>query len=104
LDVAKYPQITFKSTKVTKAKGGKAKLIGDLTIHGVTKRVVLDLEIAGTAKDPWGNQRLGATATTTISRKDFGLTWNKVLESGGVLVGDAVEITLEVEGVSAKKP
>jgi polyisoprenoid-binding protein YceI len=102
LDVEKFPQIAFKSTKVVAGKGETARLYGDLTIHGVTKPVVLALEIGGTAKDPWGNDRLGATATTKISRKDFGLTWNKALETGGVMVGDELEITLEVEGIAKK--
>lgn len=103
LDVEKYPTITFKSAKVAAVKGNRAKLHGELTIRGVTRPVVLDLEIGGVAKDPRGNLRLGATAATKINRKDFGLVWNKVLEAGGLLVGEEVEITLEVEGI-AKKP
>lgn len=102
LDAAKFPQIAFKSRKVVSGKGETAKLYGDLTIHGVTRSVELALEIGGTVKDPWGNDRLGATATTKISRKDFGLTWNKALETGGVMVGDELEITLEVEGIARK--
>lgn len=100
LEVEKFPQIAFKSTRVVAGKGDGAKLYGDLTIHGVTKPVILALEIGGTAKDPWGNQRLGATATTKISRKDFGLTWNKAVEAGGVMVGDELEIALDVEAVA----
>lgn len=102
LDVEKYPQITFKSTKISEIKNNKAKLYGELTIHGVTKEVALDLEIGGEVKDPWGNQRFGAIATTTINRKDFGLTWNKVLETGGLVVGEDIEITLEIEGIAKK--
>ncbi|MFI5347223.1 MAG: YceI family protein [Elusimicrobiota bacterium] len=101
-DVAKYPEITFKSTKVTDVKKDHAKLHGDLTMHGVTKAVVLDLEIGGVDKDPWGNENAGFTATTTVNRKDFGIVWNKVLDSGGVLVGENVEITLEVSGTAKK--
>ena len=101
-DVEKFPTITFKSTKVTDASEPKAKLEGLLTIHGVEKPVVLDLEIHGVGKDPWGNTRGGFTATTKINRKDFGLTWNQTLETGGVLVGEEVEITLEVEGILSK--
>lgn len=101
LDVEKFPSIEFKTVRV-ESKGGKTKLIGDLTLHGVTKRLALDLDVAGLAKDPWGGERLGATGTTKISRKDFGLTWNKALESGGVLVGDELQITLEIEGVAKK--
>jgi len=97
-DVTKYPTITFVSKKVTEAGQGKLKVVGDFTLHGVTKEVVLDLEgPTAESKDPWGNARKGATATTRINRKDYGLTWNQALETGGVLVGDEVDITLEVE-------
>lgn len=99
-EVETYPTLTFKSVKVTDATAEGAKLHGDLTIHGVTKPVVMDLSIHGVGKDPWGNTRAGFTATTTIDRKEFGLTWNKAVETGGVLVGDEVEITLEIEGLS----
>ncbi len=101
-DVEKYPAIMFKSTGVENATETSTKLKGDLTIHGVTKPVMLDLQIHGVGKDPWGNTRAGFTATTKINRKDFGLTWNKTLETGGVLVGDDVDITLEVEAVQSK--
>jgi polyisoprenoid-binding protein YceI len=98
LDVAKYPTITFKSRRVEKTGDGTLKMTGDLTIHGVTKQVVLNVEgPAPASKDPWGNTRVGGTATTKINRKDFGLTWNKALETGGVMVGDEVEITIDVE-------
>lgn len=99
-DVAKFPEITFKTKSVKPGKDGKAVLIGELTIHGVTKPVALDLEIAGTSKDPKGATHLGASATTKINRKDFGLVWNKALEAGGVMVGDEVEISLDVEAVA----
>ena len=99
-EVEKYPTLSFKSTNVTDVTPQGAKLRGDLTIHGVTKPVVLDLQIHGVGKDPWGNTRAGFTATTRINRKDFGLTWNKAVETGGFLVGDDVEITLEVEGLA----
>jgi len=98
-DVARYPTLTFTSTQVTDATETTAKLHGLLTIHGVERPVVLDLAIHGEGKDPWGNLRSGFTATTTINRKDFGLTWNEVVETGQLLVGDEVEITLEVEGI-----
>ena len=98
-DVEKYPTILFKSTKVTGATETNAKLEGMLMIHGVEKPVVLDLEIRGVGKDPWGNTRGGFTAATKINRKDFGLNWNETLETGGVLVGDEIEITLEIEGI-----
>ena len=102
-DVAKFPELTFKSTKIADVKAGHAKLYGDLTMHGVTKAVVLDLEIGGVDKDPWGNDTAGFTATGTINRKDYGIVWNKALDSGGLLVGENVEIVLEVSG-TAKKP
>ena len=100
-DVAKSPTLTFTSTEVTDATPTDAKLHGVLTIHGVARPVVLDLTIHGEGKDPWGNVRCGATATGTINRKDFGLTWNQALETGQFLVGDDVQITIEVEGVAA---
>src|SRR5262249_47920950 len=97
-DVAKFPSITFKSKKVVAAGKGKLKVTGDLTIHGVTKEVVLDVDgPSAEQKDPWGNVRSGASATTTLNRKAFGLTWNKALETGGVVVGDEVKITIDVE-------
>lgn len=98
LDVAAYPTMTFVSKKVARAGKDKLKVTGDLTLRGVTKQVVLNVEgPSKESKDPWGNIRKGATATTTINRKDFGLTWNKALETGGVVVGDEVTITLEIE-------
>ena len=102
-DATKYPTITFKSTGVTDATETSAKLNGLLTIHGVEKPVALDLEIHGVGKDPWGNTRAGFTATTKVNRKDFGIIWNKALESGKFLLGDDVEIMLEVEGLQASK-
>lgn len=97
LDVAVYPSITFKSTKIVAAGDGELSVTGDLTIHGVTKSVVLAVEgPSPESKDPWGNTRIGASATTKIKRSDFGLAWNAALETGGILVGDDVKITLEV--------
>lgn len=98
-NVEKHPEMSFKSTKVTDVKGSAAKLHGNLTMHGVTKPVVLDLEVGGTAKDPWGNTRTGFSATGKINRKDFGIVWNKALDAGGVMLGDDVSITLDVEAV-----
>lgn len=97
--VERYATLTFQSTGVSDATETSAKLHGLLSIHGVEKPVALDLAIHGEGKDPWGNVRSGFTATTTINRKDFGLTWNEVLETGQLLVGEEVEITLEVEGL-----
>jgi polyisoprenoid-binding protein YceI len=100
LDVDKYPTITFISTKVEAAGPGKWKVTGDLTLHGVTKPVELDVEGTGTPiTDPMGNTRAGASATTKINRKDFGLTWNQPLETGGVMVGDEVAISIDVEAI-----
>ena len=96
-DVAKFPNLTFKSHEIRKV-GGKLQAKGDLTMHGVTRPVVLDISgPTAETKDPWGFQRVGATATTILNRKDWGLVWNQALESGGVLVGDEVTITLDIE-------
>ena len=97
--VEQYPTLVFVSTGVTEATDTHAKLNGTLLLHGVEQPVTFDLEIHGVGKDPWGNVRSGFTATTTINRKDFGLTWNEALETGQLLVGEDVEITLEVEGM-----
>ena len=96
-DVAKHATIGFKSTKVERVGKDALKVHGDLTMHGVTKPVVLDVEYAGSAKDPWGGVRAGFSARTTLDRKDFGLTYNQLLETGGVLVGETVEIGIEAE-------
>lgn len=102
-DVTKYPSMTFVSKKVAKAGKDKLKVTGDLTLHGVTKSVVLTVDgPSKESKDPWGNIRKGATATTKINRKDFGLVYNAVLETGGVAVGEEVTITLEVEMIKKK--
>lgn len=102
LDVEKYPEITFVSKSVKKGEGDDFQIVGDLTIHGVTKEVTLDATYGGAVTDPWGNERSAFTASTTINRKDFGMTWNKVLEAGGFVVGDDVNIILEVEGIRKK--
>jgi polyisoprenoid-binding protein YceI len=97
-DVAKYPTITFKSRKIEQAGAGKLKVTGDLTIHGVTKEVVLDVEgPTAPVKDPWGSQRAAVTATTKINRLEFGVKWNATMDNGGVVVGDEVPITIDVE-------
>ncbi|HEY2460551.1 MAG TPA: YceI family protein [Candidatus Acidoferrum sp.] len=102
-DVAQYPTMTFKSTKVEQTAPGKLKVTGDLTIRGVTKSVVLDVDgPAAPVTDPWKNQRSAATATTKINRQDFGVKWNATMDNGGVVVGDEVSITLDVEMVKAK--
>jgi polyisoprenoid-binding protein YceI len=97
-DVATFPTMTFVSTKVAKNGKDKLQVTGNLTLHGVTRQVLLDVEgPSADSKDPWGNTRRGVSATTKINRKDFGLAWNKALETGGVVVGDEVVISLEVE-------
>jgi polyisoprenoid-binding protein YceI len=98
-DVEKHPTAAFKSTRVEDLGGGKLRITGNLTVRGVTRPVVLDAVNEGTGKDPWGGERAGFSGTTSIDRRDFGLQWNKTLETGGVLVGDKVELTLEVEAV-----
>ena len=98
LELEKYPTITFKSTQVERKGDDEYAVTGDLTIHGVTRPVTLSVEgPTPPQKDPWGNVRIGLEATTKIDRKDFGLIWNTALETGGILVGDTVHITLEAE-------
>jgi len=97
-DVAHFPTMTFKSKKVEQVAPGKLRVTGELTIRGTTKEVTLDVDGPTTpVKDPWGNQRLAATATTKINRQDYGVKWNAKLDNGGVVVGDEVNITLDVE-------
>lgn len=103
LDVEKYPNITFKSTAVKKGNDSNFQIIGDLSIHGVTKEVTLDATYEGhLASDPRGNERTAFVANGKINRKDFGMTWNKALELGGLVVGDEINITLEVQGIRKK--
>lgn len=97
-DVEKFPAITFRSEKVTAMGGENFTVTGDLTIHGVTKEVKLEVdELTDEAKDPWGSVRRGASAKTRINRKDFGMTFNVALEAGGFLVGEEVDLTIDVE-------
>jgi polyisoprenoid-binding protein YceI len=103
LYVDQYPTITFKSKKITPAGGGEWKITGDLTIHGVTKEVILNAEgPTPEGKDPFGNTRIGASASTKIKRSDFGLTWNAALETGGILLGDDLKIELEVSAIRSE--
>jgi polyisoprenoid-binding protein YceI len=102
LHVEKYPTITFKSKAVTPDGDGELRVKGDLTIHGVTKEVILKVDgPSAEEKDPYGNARIGASATTKIKRSEFGLTWNAALETGGILVGDDLKIDLEVSLIKA---
>ena len=97
-DVAHFPIMTFKSKKVEQVAPGKLRVTGDLTIHGTTKEVVLDVDgLTAPVKDPWENQRVAASATTKINRQDYGVKWNAKLDNGGVVVGDDVNITIDVE-------
>ena len=100
--VEKFPTLSFKSTRISPVRDGEISVEGDLTIRGVTRKVFFSVEgPTSPAKDPWGGIRVAASATTKINRKDFGLTWNAALETGGLLVGDEVTITLDVEFVKA---
>jgi len=99
-DVTKYPTITFVSKKVEKVEPGKLKIIGDLMMHGVAREVTVDVEgPTPEIKDPWGNLRRGASGTAKINRNDFGITWNKVLDTGGLVIGEEVNVYVEVEWV-----
>jgi polyisoprenoid-binding protein YceI len=101
-DVEKFPTLGFQSTRIRVVEDGELSVEGELTIHGVTRKVTFTVEgPTPQTKDPWGNTRLGISATTKINRKDFGLTWNAALETGGILVGEDVAITLEVEFIKA---
>ncbi|HMI58533.1 MAG TPA: YceI family protein [Gemmatimonadaceae bacterium] len=98
LDAANFPEITFKSKRIT-GDASEFKVIGDLTIRGTTKEVTLDVTNEGSGKDPWGGERIGFSGKTKFDRRDFGLTWNQAIESGGVVVGHEVKVSLEVEAV-----
>jgi len=101
-DIEKFPTLNFSSTRVTRTGEDELEVEGDLTIHGVTRKVVFAVEgPTPPGKDPWGNTRIGLSAATKINRKDFGLTWNAALETGGILVGDQVTITLDLEALKA---
>lgn len=100
-DVARFPSLRFKSEKVEKVSGDRYRVHGDITIRDITRPIALDVEYGGQGKDPWGNQRVAFSATTSLSRSEFGLKWNQALEAGGVLVGDKIEIEIEVQAVQA---
>lgn len=103
-DAEKFPAISFKSKKIEKKGGSEYKVLGDLTMHGVTKEVVFDADYAGQlAKDPFGLRRAGLSAIATINRKDFGLNWNQALEAGGVMVGENVKIEISLEAVQPQQ-
>lgn len=100
-DVERFPTMTFRSTRLERVRADGFTLVGDLTIRGVTRQVTLEVSAEGRARDPWGGERAGFSATARIKRSDFGLTWNQVLESGGLMVSDDVTITVDVELVKA---
>jgi len=104
LDVEAYPSITFRSTAVRGAigvPGASFELVGDLTIRGVTREVTVEASYDGRGRDPWGGERVSFSGTTKLDRRDFGLTWNQALETGGILVGNEIKIALEVQAVRA---
>ncbi len=101
-NVAEFPVMTFKSTSVKMDNDSEGTMTGDLTMHGVTHPVTLDLEYNGSVKDPWGSERAGFSLTGKLNRKDWGLTYNAALESGGLVIGETVKISLDVEGIKAK--
>jgi len=98
-DVENHPEIAFRSRRVERSSDDRFALVGDLTIRGTTREVTLEVDSAGQTRDPWGNLRAAFSAKTSVDRKSFGLTWNQALETGGVMVGDRVEIEIEVEAV-----
>lgn len=103
-DVTKFPEMTFKSTKVTYEKGKPDKVEGNLTIRGITKKVVLDVDYNGAVTDPWGNRVVTFEAETKLNRKDFGLNWNKSLDKGGFVVGDEIKVEIDGEAKLAQAP
>jgi polyisoprenoid-binding protein YceI len=103
-DVEKFPEITFKSKSVKATGKDQYAVTGTFTMHGVSKEITLSVTFNGTAKDPWGGQRAGFSAETTLNRKDYGIVWNKALDNGGALLGDDVKIAVNLEAVKAKEP
>ena len=103
-DVANYPTITFKSKRVEGKDPSNFKVIGDLTIHGITKEVTLKASFNGEGKDPWGNRRVSFSTETKLNRKDFDLTWNQALEAGGFILGDDVKVEIDLEAIPAQTP
>ncbi len=101
-DAQKHPEIVFALKKIRPLEGGRMEVTGDLSIRGVTKPVTLTGEFLGSVTDPWGNQRAGFTAEGEVNRTDYGITWNKVLDGGGLVVGEKVKLSLEIEGILKK--
>jgi len=103
LNVEEYPVLLFESKRIERLGDNRGRVVGDLTIRGVTREVVLDVEYAGMARSPWGTTSAGFSATTTLDRKEWGLTWNQALETGGVLVGDKIKVDIELELVKQEE-
>ena len=103
-DVANHPKIVFRSTGIEERGEDSGRMAGELTVLGVTRPVTLDVSYLGEIRDPWGNRRRGFSAETTLYRKDFGMNWNQVLDAGGVLVGDKVKVSLNIEAVEKRAP
>jgi len=101
-DVEKFPEITFKSTKIAPAAKDRYDVTGTFSMHGVTKTVTLPVSFLGFGKDPWGNDRAGFEVTTTLNRKDYGIVWNKTLDAGGVMLGEDVAVTITLETIKKK--
>jgi polyisoprenoid-binding protein YceI len=101
-DVEKHPTISFTSTGIKAIGGNEYTVTGDLTMRGVTKRIELPVTFLGTARDPWGNEKIGFETELTLNRKDYGLTWNAALETGGFLVGDEVKVAVSIQAAPAK--
>ncbi|MCC3357245.1 YceI family protein [Bacillus sp. REN16] len=101
-DVENHPSMTFKSTSIVKTDDGEYDLTGDLTIRGTTKKETFKVVFEGAGKDPWGNEKAGFSASGSLNRSDYGLVWNAALETGGVLVGDQVKISIEIEAGKAE--
>jgi polyisoprenoid-binding protein YceI len=100
-DVERYPEMRFESTRIQHVEGGTYKIAGDLTIKDQTREIEVDATVEGAAEDPWGNERVGVSVRGTVNRTDFGLTWQKTLESGGLLVGEEVRIVIDISAVRA---
>lgn len=98
-DIEKYPTLTFQATAVTKTDDGEYSITGDLSLHGVTRSEKFAATFEGAGKDPWGNEKVGYSATGSLKRSDYGLTYNAALETGGVLIGDEVKISIEIEAI-----
>ena len=102
-EVEKFPEISFKSTKIKSLGKDRYEVTGDFSLHGVTKAITLPVSFLGTAKDPWGNERAGFETTATLNRKDYGMVWNKALDAGSLLLGDEVAISISLESIKKKE-